>query len=36
MIAAFDGIGQATILQAMSASELYLASYLSKPAGPRG
>ena len=36
VIAEFDGNGQATNLQAMSASELYLASYARKPAGPRG
>ena len=36
MIAEFDGNGQATNLQAMSASELYLASYARKAAGPRG
>jgi hypothetical protein len=35
VIAEFDGNGQATNLQAMSASELYLASYARKPAGPR-
>ena len=35
MIAEFDGNGQATNLQAMSASELYLAIYALKPAGPR-
>ena len=36
VIAEFDGNGQATNLQSMSASELYLASYARKPAGPRG
>ena len=36
VMAEFDGNGQATNLQAMSASELYLASYARKPAGPRG
>jgi hypothetical protein len=35
VIAEFDGNGQATNLQAMSASELSLASYARKPAGPR-
>jgi len=35
VIAEFDGNGQATNLQNMSASELYLASYARKPAGAR-
>ena len=35
VMAEFDGNGQATNLQAMSASELYLASYAKKPAGAR-
>jgi hypothetical protein len=35
VIAEFDGNGQATNLQGMSASELYLASYARKPAGAR-
>ena len=36
VIAEFDGNGQPTNLQSMSASELYLASYAKKPAGARG
>jgi hypothetical protein len=36
VIAEFDGNGQATNLQSMSASELYLTSYDRKPAGPSG
>lgn len=36
VMAEFDGNGQATNLHAMSASELYLARYARKPAGPRG
>ena len=36
VIAEFDGNGQATNLPAMSASELYLASYARKPVGRRG
>jgi len=35
VIAEFDGNGQPTNLQSMSASELYLASYAKKPAGAR-
>jgi hypothetical protein len=35
VIAEFDGNGQATNLQGMSASELYLASYARKPVGAR-
>jgi DNA repair exonuclease SbcCD ATPase subunit len=35
VIAEFDGNGQATNLQNLSASELYLASYAKKPAGAR-
>ena len=35
VISEFDGNGQANNLQAMSASELYLASYARKPAPPR-
>jgi hypothetical protein len=35
VIAEFDGNGQATNLQNLSASELYLASYARKPAGAR-
>ncbi|WP_143593603.1 hypothetical protein [Synechococcus sp. 1G10] len=35
VIAEFDGNGQATNLQNMSASELYLASYARKPTGAR-
>ncbi|MCP9915330.1 hypothetical protein [Cyanobium sp. ATX 6F1] len=35
VIAEFDGNGQATNLQSMSASELYLASYARKPTGAR-
>jgi hypothetical protein len=35
VIAEFDGNGQPTNLQSISASELYLASYAKKPAGAR-